>query len=122
MLRWIIWSVFAVAWTLALELPGPPVENLPAGEFIASKRTLVAKSAHVAVYAIFTALSAWVHVAVRFRWLMMFFLMAHACGSELLQEVLQPICFRGGTLTDVGLDVVGIMVGVTLTWKWWVRD
>lgn len=89
------------------------------GQIIVSNRIIVAKTVHVLVYTVFAMLSGWLRIDPRYRWLMMFFLMLHAWGSEMLQELLYPICFRGGSLIDVGLDVVGIVLGVGLTWKWW---
>ncbi len=122
MARWLIWSVFVVAWSVALEMPFPPSEQLPGGAFIITNKVIIAKSAHVAVYALLAILSAWVPTKTRYRWLMMFFLMGHAWGSEMLQEALHEICFRGGSLTDVGIDVVGIMVGTAISWRWWTRE
>jgi len=119
--RWIIWAVLVVVWSIALEIRFPEPEQLPGAEVILTYKKIVAKSAHVGVYTLLTVVSAWVAVPARFRWLMMFFLMAHAWGSEMMQEVLNPICFRGGFLSDVGLDVLGIVIGVALSWRWWVR-
>lgn len=123
MLRWVIWSVFVIAWTLALELSvADPPEEMPGREVIENYRKLLAKSAHAAVYAFFTVLSAWVPMRQRYRWLMMLFLMVHAWGTEMLQEVLFWQFGRTGSLLDVGFDVLGIVLGVALSWKWWMRD
>jgi hypothetical protein len=116
--RWLIWTLFVVAWTLALELPVPETGGLPGGVTI---KVAIAKSVHVAIYAALTALSGWVPVPARYRWLMMLFVMAHASGSELLQLALQDYCKRGGSLTDVGLDHLGIVIGAAASWKWWTR-
>jgi len=96
-IRWLIWIGFVVAWTIALEVPAPETEGLPGGEMIDSNRRLIAKSAHVAVYVVMAMLSGWVPIALRYRWVMMFFLMGHAWGTEYLQELLQSVCFRGFT-------------------------
>jgi hypothetical protein len=121
-MRWLIWSLFVIAWTVVLEIPGPSDETLGGAEFIVTNRILIAKTAHVAIYVFFTVLTAWIGVRARYRWLMMFFLMLHAWGSEMLQLALAPYCFRTGSLTDVGLDVIGIVIGVGLSWKWWTRE
>jgi VanZ family protein len=118
-IRWLIWIGFVVAWTIALELPTPETEDLPGGDVIATNKVIFAKTVHIAVYAMMAILSAWVPIAMRYRWAMMFVLMGHAWGTEYLQELLQSICFRGGKLSDVGFDVIGILVGVALSWKWW---
>jgi VanZ family protein len=120
--RWLIWVVFVLFWTAALELPIPQPENLPGSAIVMSYRYLIAKSVHVSVYVLFTVLSSWLPVPARYRWLLMFFLMLHAWGSEMLQEVLQEYCNRGGSLVDVAFDVLGITIGLMLSWKWWVRD
>jgi hypothetical protein len=120
-IRWLIWSGFVIAWTVGLEMPVPPPEQMPAGEFIVTNRFLFGKSLHAVAYALMTVLSVWVPMPVRYRWLMMFFLMGHAWGSEMLQEALEPWCHRGGSLGDVGFDVIGIVLGVAVSWKWWTR-
>jgi hypothetical protein len=120
--RWLIWTSLVIAWTLALEFPVPDPGENPAGEFILTNKLIIGKSAHVGVYAVLAALSGWVPLPGRYRWIMMFFLMTHAWGSEMLQELLHEWCHRGGSLTDIGFDTVGIMLGVAASWKWWVRD
>jgi VanZ family protein len=119
--RWLIWSIFIVAWTIALELPVPHTESLPGGDIILSRKKLIAKTAHVAAYALLTALSAWVPMPARYRWVMMFLVMAHATGTELLQDALHEYCGRGGELYDVGFDQLGIILGAAASWKWWTR-
>ncbi len=109
-----------IVWTVGLELPVPDPGKMPAGEFILTNKYLFAKTVHVAVYAGLAVLSAWVPLAGRYRWLMMFVLMGHAWGTEMAQEALKPWCHRGGSLADVGYDIAGIVVGAAVSWKWWV--
>jgi len=52
---------------------------------------------------------------------MMFFLMAHATATEVLQVALHEWCGRGGSLWDVALDQLGVLVGFLIGWKWWMR-
>ena len=59
MVRWLIWVVFVLFWTAALELPIPQPENLPGSAIVMSNRYLIAKSVHVSVYVAFTVLTAW---------------------------------------------------------------
>jgi hypothetical protein len=117
--RWTVWAAVVIVWTLGLEFPVPTPEHIPAGDFIISKKFIIGKTLHVSVYALLAILSAWVPISPRYRWLMMFFLMVHAWGSEMLQELLSPWCHRGGSLSDVGIDVVGIALGLAVSWKWW---
>ena len=122
MVRWLIWLIFVIAWTIGLEMPFPPPEEMPGNDFIWSNKVFFAKGMHVLVYAVLTVMSVWVPLPARYRWLMMFFLMGHAWGSEMLQEALESYCHRGGKLSDVGFDVIGIILGVLISWKWWTRD
>lgn len=123
MTRWIIWSAIVIAWTVALEYPVPdPEPHSTAGEFVIAYKYLLGKSLHVGVYATLAVLSAWVPVPTRFRWVMMFVLMFHAWGTEMLQYALEPWCQRTGTLSDIGFDIVGIVLGTAASWKWWTRE
>ncbi|MBI3821103.1 MAG: hypothetical protein HY289_00310, partial [Planctomycetes bacterium] len=90
MARWLTWIAVIIAWTAALEFPVPQPEQMPAGEFIIGKKYVIGKTMHVGVYAVLAALSAWVAMPTRYRWVMMFVLMTHACGTEMLQEALEP--------------------------------
>jgi hypothetical protein len=119
--RWLIWMGFVVGWSIALEVPFQDTAGLPGGEFIMTNRMVVTKSLHVCVYVVMTILSGWVPMPARYRWLMMLFLMIHATGSELLQLALESHFHRGGSLTDVGFDNLGILIGVIVSWKWWTR-
>lgn len=118
-LRWVIWAFFVVAWTIALEVPGPALDQLPASQFMPTYRILIAKVIHVAAYALLAVLSGWVPLAARYRIIMMFFLMCHAATTEFFQEMLEPIAHRGGSLRDVALDQCGIALGTMVSWRWW---
>lgn len=90
-----------------------PAESLAFG-----RRHLATKTAHVSCYALFAALSGWVRAPQQFRPLLMFFIMAHATSTELIQLTL---AHRDGNLIDVGFDNAGILIGFLLTWKWWTE-
>jgi hypothetical protein len=120
--RWLIWLAVVLAWTVALEVSVPKHEALEQGPAEMSLRKIIAKTAHLSVYAGLTVLSTWPPLPARYRWLMAFFLTAHAWGTEWLQELLHPIFGRGGSLDDVGLDMLGIAFGVALTWKKWTDN
>jgi hypothetical protein len=119
-IRWILWGVFVIAWTVALELPVPKAEHMPAGEFIVSNKQLIGKTLHGLVYAAMAAWAGLLPMPARYRFVMMFFLMTHAWGTEMLQYSLD--WGRTGTLFDVGLDIAGIAVGVAATWRRWTTS
>jgi VanZ family protein len=119
--RWLIWTFVIIAWTVALEAPVPIPESPGSGSSVLTARMLFSKSLHVAAYAFLTVLSAWPRLPTRYRWLMMFFLMAHATATEVLQVALHEWCGRGGSLWDVALDQIGILIGFVIGWKWWMR-
>ncbi|HZZ81124.1 MAG TPA: VanZ family protein [Gemmataceae bacterium] len=121
MWRWLTWGTYVIAWTVALEVPVPipPAPAHMAAEV--TLRGLFSKFVHVGAYTVLTLLSAWLPVSARYRWLIVFFLAAHATGTEILQTALQEYCGRGGSLYDVGLDLVGMAFGFVITWRWWAR-
>lgn len=121
MARWLIWTVVIIAWTVCLEAPVPIPEPHADAVSVLTARAVFAKLVHVGAYAFLTALSAWPPLPTRYRWMMMFFLMAHATGTEVLQEALHEWCGRGGSLWDVALDQLGVLIGFLIAWKWWMR-
>ncbi|MSU76908.1 MAG: hypothetical protein EXS16_02315 [Gemmataceae bacterium] len=117
MIRWTLWLTLLTGWAIALEVPVPNPSRLADGQVSASTRYWIAKGMHLAVYAGLALSAGWLRIPVRYRWLMMFFLMAHATVTELLQVALEEWCNRGGLLSDVAYDQLGIAIG----WKWWMR-
>ena len=73
----------------------------------------------VVVYALLAFSAAWLPLPGRYRVCLLFFLMAHATVTELLQELLEEYCHRGGKLSDVVFDQFGILFGMLLSWNWW---
>ena len=117
--RWWIWGGYVTVWTVALVMPVPQHPFPAAGEHEVTLKAVVAKTLHVAAYALMTVLTAWLHVPARYRWLLMFLLMAHGTATEFIQENLS---YRSGTLRDVGFDTLGVMIGILLSWRWWTRE
>ncbi len=115
--RWLIWLAYLAAWSTALLVPLPDIGRTWTVNHI-SLKFLFAKAVHVGAYAVLAVLSGWLLVPTRFRWLLMFFLAAHATSTELLQRLVPG---RTGTLTDVGIDLAGIALGCLVSWKWWLR-
>jgi VanZ family protein len=120
-LRWLIWGTYVIAWTVALEVPVPIQPAPPEMAAEVTLRGLFSKFVHVGAYTVLTLLSAWVPLPMRYRWLMVFFLAVHATGTEILQTTLQDYCGRTGSIHDIGLDLVGIALGLVFTWRWWTQ-
>ena len=112
--RWVIWVLYVIAWTKALltENPVRPGNN-PALQY---QLFLFSKTVHVTAYALLAALSGWLHVPPRSRWLLLVFMSLHAFLTEFGQHFYET---RHPSLRDVGLDHLGILLGVLLTWSWW---
>ena len=114
--RWVIWSLSLLVWTGMLCVPGSEIQRVTS-DWEWTRRVIVAKTLHVAAYAYLAVLTGWLFVPLRYRWLMVFVLMAHATATE----TVQPFLGRTGMLTDVGLDQIGILLGLLISWKWWTR-
>lgn len=80
------------------------------------------KALHVAAYALFCALCAWMLVPRPYRWLLLVFLIGHAMLTEYVQYLMHDFFGRTGQWSDVGLDAIGIALGVALTWRWWAAE
>ena len=115
---WSIWSLFTIAWTLALVLPvsGPTFGTTE--EMRGLVRIILAKTAHVTIYAIWTIFTGWLRAPLRFRLILLMFLMAHAVGTEWAQTFVPA---RSGSLRDAALDQLGISIGVLLSYRWWTQ-
>lgn len=112
--RWGLWAAYVTAWTRSLLVENPVgVVNDPD---LAYKLFLFSKTVHVTAYALFAALSGWLHVPGRSRWLLLAFMSLHAFLTEYGQRYFTT---RHPSLRDVGLDHAGIVLGVLLTWNWW---
>jgi hypothetical protein len=113
-IRWLIWFAVVVSWTIAL-LTTAPVDVAHA--VLAREMIFPAsKLLHVVVYAMLAVLSGWLRVSFRFRWLLLVFMSLHAMGTEFCQQFIPE---RGPSLWDVGIDHIGIFLGLAISWKWW---
>jgi VanZ family protein len=108
------WGMLLAIWTVALLTPDPvriAKQVLPGEmEFPAAKLT------HIAAYALLAAMICVLRPLGRWRWLFLALLSLHGMGTEYFQQF---VPMRTGTLRDVGIDHVGIFVGVALTLKFW---
>ncbi len=113
-LRWALWLLCVVVWTLMLVTPEPA---RVLGEVVPKQATYpVAKTGHISAYAFLTVLSAWVGVRGGKRWLFLVFLSLHGMATEYIQT---SVPGRSGSWRDVGFDHIGIFLGLALSWKWW---
>jgi VanZ family protein len=114
--RWLVCAVYAAAWTAALLYHSPvPDEVRPEDPWV---YFLLAKTLHVVAYAFWAVLCGWIGADGRWRWLLLALLCAHGFLSEYLQGFVPT---RTPSLRDVALDLIGIALGVTLSWGWWRR-
>jgi VanZ family protein len=113
--RLALWGLAAALWTVALLTTFPAhvsQEVLPPAAGFTAAKTL-----HVAAYAFLTATVPWLGLG-RWRWGLLAFLSLHAGATEFLQ---QWVPLRTGSLTDVGIDHLGIALGLACTWRAWRR-
>jgi VanZ family protein len=115
-LLWIVWFLYVGAWTAALLTPHPAkiaVAVLPEDD----TRFYVLKTVHVLAYLVLTVLTGFLRGPRPWRWLLLLFLSAHALGTEYFQRF---VPLREGSWRDVGLDHIGICLGLLLSWRWWL--
>jgi hypothetical protein len=115
LMLWSIWLLFGLLWSLALLTPYPVLlaEALMPVRFLPFSFGLL----HVCAYAILAALCGCVGLSSPGRWLLLGFLSAHAFGTEFLQRF---VPLRTSSWADVGLNHLGIILGLTLTRGCWI--
>src|SRR5262245_57122567 len=83
-LRWTIWGLFLVGWTVALLTPEPvqvaDAVLAPQAAFSASK------ALHVTAYAILALLTCWLPASTRTRGYLLLLVSAHTVATEYLQN------------------------------------
>lgn len=111
---WTLWVLYVVAWTTAL-LAVFPVQArnavLREDYWFSSSKAL-----HVTGYAVLVLLTSRLP-GLTTRRLLLAFAVLHAPLTEVLQEFTGRTC----SLMDVGFDLVGVTLGVLLTWRRWAR-
>jgi hypothetical protein len=111
--RPLAWWLCVALWTIGLLSTTPAHVNRQL--FPTSVGFSVSKTVHVAVYAFLCTLIPFLGVR---RWPLLVFLSLHACATEYVQQWVPE---RTGSLRDVGLDHLGLLLGLTLSWRWWLR-
>ena len=112
--RIVVWTAVFACWTVSLLRPIPPgaVEAVGGPE----PSFWFAKSLHVSVYAAFALSAAFLPGSLALRRWIPVALVLHGGLTEYLQQFVH----RGASWRDVGLDTLGVAIGVILTWKRWI--
>ena len=116
-LRWMIGIAFALAWSIALLTPQPA--QVATEVLSDSARFPTVKSLHILAYAAFIVLCGWQCVSERLRWCLFACVSFHAFATEFFQQYVPS---RNGSLMDVGLDHIGIALGLAGLWLWQRRS
>ena len=114
--RWLAWLLLFGWWTFSLVTPHPVRAAhavLPPEYHFAAAKTL-----HVSVYALLAGTLAWLPGPGWLRWAMVGVLSLHAGATEYAQTFVPG---RTGSWRDVGLDHLGIALGLALTARRWRR-
>jgi VanZ family protein len=113
---WTLWLLYVAAWSTALLTPHP----VRVAEAVLPKESLfgTAKTLHVLAYLAWTVLTLYLPAPRPIRFGLLIFLSAHAMATEYFQQFVPP---RTGSWRDVGLDHVGILLGLALfgIGHWW---
>lgn len=112
-MRWLVWGAFVVLWTAALLVPRP--SRFAPSEVVVEHAFGISKTLHVSAYALFAMMSAALPVSGRRRWVLVLFMSAHAFLTEFGQIFSEE---RHPSLSDVGIDHIGIALGMLCTWTW----
>jgi VanZ family protein len=118
--RWAVWIAFLCLWSVALLVPDPVgflLAYKPDDLELSHETTfLMAKTLHVTAYATAAILTGWLRAPGVWRWALLAFWFLHAGATEIGQLFIPG---RSGSLRDVGLDHLGLVIGVALSWRWW---
>ncbi|MCS7046944.1 MAG: VanZ family protein [Gemmataceae bacterium] len=117
--RWLAFALFSAVWTALLVMPGTVHDEIPLGEFLRSRRVVLAKCVHVGCYAVFAVLAGRLPLALAGRLMVLYGLMLHAAATEFIQLY---VVQRSGSLSDVLFDDLGILIGLAASWKSWTRE
>jgi VanZ family protein len=112
-LHCLAFALLLVAWTVALLSPVPQA----AKEALGGERGAFwfGKCLHVGTYAFLAIFGGTLRLSRRWRFVLLGVLSLHAFATEFFQEFVG----RGASWRDVGLDHVGILLGIAVSWKWW---
>jgi hypothetical protein len=102
-------------WTVALLSPVPHKE---AEEVLGGSGGVFwfGKSLHVGAYAFLTVLGGSMALTHSQRWLILALMSFHGFATEFFQQFVPG---RTAAWRDVGLDHIGVALGVVVGWRWW---
>ena len=109
-----LWFGILAAWTVALLRPIPHQAVKAVGG--PDNSFWVGKTLHVSMYAFLSVVLACTPWSRRLRIVLVLVLALHGGLTEFLQQFVG----RGASWRDVGLDTMGVIIGVMLTWKRWL--
>jgi VanZ family protein len=106
-------ALLLVAWTVALLSPVPQAAKEALGGEQAA--FWFGKCLHIGTYAFLTIMGGTLRLSRRWRFVLLGLLSLHAFATEFFQQFVG----RGASWRDVGLDHIGILLGIAVSWKWW---
>ena len=109
----IAFLVSLVAWTIGLLMPIPHGSTEALGGDL--NKLIFSKVLHALAYAYLTVLGGLLILTTRQRWFVLAFLSFHGFATEFLQTFVN----RNGCLRDVGVDHIGIALGLIASWPRW---
>ena len=113
-LHWSLWWLALAVWTWMLVSPQAP-RAVEAVVPYQSMQFWVSKCGHVGGYLVLTILAGCLPVRRSFHIAWWLFLVGHACLTEWIQTFVPG---RFGSIDDVGLDVLGITLGLLVLLAW----
>ena len=110
----IAFIVTFILWTIGLLIPVPK-ESATKVLDTEYKLFVAGKMLHISAYAFLTVLAGLLTLSTRHRWWLLGLLSFHGFATEFFQQFVN----RGASLRDVGLDHIGIVLGLMAGWRRW---
>jgi VanZ family protein len=113
---WLVWGLLLAVWTVGLLCPIPS-SNGTASFIPISLQFSAAKVLHLSAYCLLALLVCWLPARDGVRAGLWTGLLAHAALTEYGQTFVEG---RTGSVSDVALDALGILLGI-VAGLWWQR-
>jgi len=110
----IVFFTLLALWTVALLAPVPKesAKRVLGGD---DEVFVFGKMVHISIYAFLSILGGSMTLSRPQRWGILGLLSFHGFATEFLQQFVH----RGASWRDVGLDHIGITMGILFGWRWW---